>query len=58
MARALMGDTSLALHHYDLVADQLEVTLVFMPWTAAGDPPSLDRPVESVVDRVRARLTA
>ena len=56
MARALVGDTSLTLHQYQLLGEQLEVNLGLAPWRAAGTPPAPGQVVETVVDRVQQRL--
>lgn len=51
MARALVGDTALSLHTYELVAEQLELNLEFDSWRAAGQPPAPSSSTETVVDR-------
>ncbi len=58
MARALVGDTRLTLHQLELVAEQLEVSLEFTPWTAAGTPPAPGQHVKTLVDRARSQLSA
>lgn len=56
MARALVGDTTMTLTAYERVAEQLEVSLTFIPWRTADDLPSSGHYVETVVDRARSRL--
>lgn len=53
MARALVGDTCLSLHVFEMVAEQLGGHLEFMPWKAAVQPPAPDGAVETIVDRAR-----
>lgn len=56
MARVLVGDTSVSLATYELVADQLELTLELSPWTATGQPPASVGAVPTVVDRALDRI--
>lgn len=57
MARILFGDETISLGEYELVAEQLELNLMFIPW---AEPCQLSAPVdhvESVVDVALRRGT-
>lgn len=57
MARILIGDTTLSLAAYQVVAEQLEVGLELIPW-APFDQRIPEHVVETVVGSARRRLEA
>jgi hypothetical protein len=55
MARLLVGDTTLSLAVYELVADEMEMSLELIPW-APIDKQAPDHVVETVADSAQRRV--
>lgn len=54
MARLLIGDTDIPMRVYELVADEMELSMTLEPYPPAIGP--APGPVESIVDLVRKRI--
>lgn len=52
MARLLVGDTTLSLAVYEMVAEELETSLELIPWVPVGNLNS-EHVIETVVDGAR-----
>ncbi|RRS01094.1 XRE family transcriptional regulator [Aquabacterium soli] len=56
MARVLAGDVDVSIGEYERVAEQLEVSIAFVPYKAAGQPPAPEGVLDTVVNRAKAKL--
>ena len=56
MARVLRGDLDVSIGEYERVTEQLSGSIEFVPYRGAGQQPAHGGPVETLVDRAKARL--